>query len=211
MFQWISLILFLVVLGIIALHVLFTACASGFSFSVKEIIRKKIHVGTLFLLEQDLNWIGRIKKLLFLVLLSSFAVLFVTGFGPVLLGYRLHGYLLMIHASFAPVFIGTASLLILLGAQKVLTKNTKNKSSSCRCGLIGTCICSAACFWALAFLALPVTLSMVLSMFPVFGTDWQILLLEVHRYSTLLLACVTFIYLYILIRRGIMNDKPEDS
>jgi hypothetical protein len=49
-------------------------------------------------------------------------------------------------------------------------------------------------------LALPVILSVVLSMFPLFGTDGQEFLLNLHRYSALLLALVAIVHTYLIIR-----------
>jgi len=48
-------------------------------------------------------------------------------------------------------------------------------------------------------LALPVILSIVLSMFPLFGTDGQEFLLQLHRYSALLFALVAIMYTYLVI------------
>ena len=55
-------------------------------------------------------------------------------------------------------------------------------------------------FWLLVVLALPLILSMVSSMFTLFGTHWQELLLEVHRYSALLFALVAIVHIYLVIR-----------
>ena len=55
-------------------------------------------------------------------------------------------------------------------------------------------------FWLLVVLALPLILSMVSSMFPLFGTHWQELLLELHRYSALLFALVAIVHIYLVIR-----------
>jgi hypothetical protein len=46
-------------------------------------------------------------------------------------------------------------------------------------------------------LSLPMILSAVLGTFPWFGTDGQRILLEIHRYSTLLLSLFAIIYLYL--------------
>ena len=56
------------------------------------------------------------------------------------------------------------------------------------------------CFWVILLLAFPVILSIVLSMFLLFGTYVQGFLLEVHRYSTLALALAAIIHTYLTIR-----------
>jgi cytochrome b subunit of formate dehydrogenase len=55
-------------------------------------------------------------------------------------------------------------------------------------------------FWIIMFLALPVIISIVLSMFPLFGTAWQELLAQVHRYCALALALVVIVHTYLMVR-----------
>jgi cytochrome b561 len=56
------------------------------------------------------------------------------------------------------------------------------------------------CFWLIIILAIPLILSIVLSMFPLFGTKGQEFLLDTHRYCALLLALVAIVYTYLIIR-----------
>ena len=46
-------------------------------------------------------------------------------------------------------------------------------------------------------MSLPVILSAVVSMFPLFGTHGQEALLQIDRYSTLLLSLFAIVYLYL--------------
>lgn len=55
-------------------------------------------------------------------------------------------------------------------------------------------------FWLIVVLALPLILSIISSMFPFFGTHWQELLLDTHRYSALLLALAVIVHTYLTIR-----------
>ena len=112
-FQWVSIAAFLIVACGIGLHaLLFPFSASG-HWRFMDIVRTKVHVLTLLFAGQKLNWIGRLKKLILLLGILSFIILLVTGFGPLWLGYRLSGWLLIVHATFAPVFIGCVALLAL--------------------------------------------------------------------------------------------------
>ncbi len=196
-FRWISIVTFLIILGGIGLHtLLFPFSASG-RWRLMDIIRTKVHVFTLFFLEQKLNWIGRLKKLILLLGLLSFTVLFLTGFGPLLFGCRLSGWLLMIHATFSPVFIGCTALLALGWAQGMVFR-----SDSAVCLKLG--------FWTLIFLALPLALSMILSMFNFFGTEGQEFLFDLHRWCALGFVCIAVLYLYGLVRRQMdKENKPE--
>jgi len=56
-------------------------------------------------------------------------------------------------------------------------------------------------FWLAMLLVVPVSLSMVLGMFPIFGTHGQENLLSIHQYTALALSQVTLIHLHLLIRR----------
>jgi len=86
------------------------------------------------------------------------------------------------------------------GLQRILERITLAKRAGeeplNRSGRLGQKIT----FWLLVVLALPLILSMVSSMFSLFGTHWQELLLEVHRYSALLFALVAIVHIYLVIR-----------
>jgi peptidoglycan/LPS O-acetylase OafA/YrhL len=118
MFRTVSLIAFIAVIGGILLHHLLFPCGPGSRFTLSAIIRKKVHLFTLLFLEQSLNWGSRLRKLAFLLGLLSFAVLLLTGFVPMLLGGRLEGYWLMLHATFAPVLIACGAVVVITGAQQ---------------------------------------------------------------------------------------------
>lgn len=215
MFQIISLIAFAAVLGGIGLHHLLFPCGKGPRFTCGALIRKTVHLFTLLFLPQPLNAGGRLCKLAFLLGLLSFVVLLLTGFLPPLMGGRLEGYWLMLHATFAPIFIASVAVVVVTGADrnrllkcdaehpKALWKHRKRNRACCLTD------CSAAPkvgFWLLAALSLPVTLTMVLSMTPLFGTEGQHWLFDWHRYSALAFAMVALLTLYILIRGEIRKD-----
>lgn len=215
MFRMVAMIGFAAVIGGILLHHLLFPCGSENRFAVGTLVRKKVHLFTLLFLEQSLNWGGRLRKLAFLLGLLSFAVLLLTGFVPMLLGGRLAGYWLMLHATFAPVFIACAAVVVVTGAHqyRLLNKDSEHLADLCRhrktnkaCWLTD---CSAAAkvgFWLLAALSLPVTLTMVLSMTPLFGTEGQECLFHLHRWFALAFALAGFLTLYVLIRGEIRKD-----
>ncbi len=215
MFRIISLIVFAAVVGGVVLHGLLFPCSRGRRFTGGAIIRKKVHLFTLLFLEQSLNWGGRLRKLAFLLGLLSFAVLLLTGFLPPLLGGRLEGYWLMLHATFAPIFIACAAVVVVTGAERYrllkydaenladLLKNRKIKNT---CWLTDCSAAPKAGFWLLAALSLPLTLTMVISMTTLFGTEGQEWLFEAHRWSALAFAVVAVLTLYVLIRKEIRKD-----
>ncbi len=213
MFRWFSIIGFASVLIGIVLHHLLFPCGNEPRFSIKPRINKKVHLLAMLFPEKKLRLHVKIHKLVFLLGLLSFSVLVMTGFVPLVFGYKLHGYLLMIHATFAPVFIGCSAIIVLFGAGEYAF-NKKDaeaippgfRCSGEGCWVTDTGIGAKVGFWLLAAMALPVTLTMVLSMLPLFGTEGQEFLYDAHRWSALGFGLLAIIELYMLIRMGIRKD-----
>jgi hypothetical protein len=55
-------------------------------------------------------------------------------------------------------------------------------------------------FWAIVALSLPLILSIVLSMLPLFGTHWQDTLLATHRWTAVAFAVAVLIHTYLAVR-----------
>ena len=214
MFCTVSIIVFLVVIGFICLHCIASAVVKGYRWRPIDILRTLVHLFSLVFLEQKLTPVGVLRKLIYLLALLCFVVLVITGFYPVLfLNEHLSGYLLMVHATFAPVFAGCLAVLAVMWAdncrfdktdwpwlQRLLRRAPVAEPPDAKYSLV-----RKICFWLIVVLALPVILSVVLGMFPLFGTEGQELLLNLHRYSTLLLAAVAIFHTYLIIR--IQMDK----
>jgi len=198
MYQTISIIAILITLAGIVLH----RIASP---SKKKRQRKST---------KKLSIVGVLRILVYLLALLCFVVLAVTGFYPTLvLGEHISGYLLMLHATFAPIFAVCLAVLAVMWASRcrlsysdwpgfqrfvqrvTLVRSTGNKTPHQSSGL-GQKIA----FWLIIFLALPLILSIVLSMFPLFGTHCQELLLSMHRYTALVFAMVVIVHTYLVIR-----------
>jgi uncharacterized membrane protein len=196
-FRWVAITAFAVVIGGIGLHMLLFPFSASGRWGLMDIFRTKIHAFTLLFLDQKLNWIARLKKLILLLAMLSFLILLITGFGPLFFGCRLAGWLLVIHATFAPILIGCISLLALGWAQGMVFREGIDRVLK-------------GCFWLLIFLSLPLTLTMILSMFRFFGTDGQTLLLIWHRWCALAFGCIGLIFLYNLIRRQIGMENATE-
>lgn len=210
MFRIVSVIAFLVVLGGIFVHCIVSAIYRGYRWRPIDIVKMLVHLFTLLFLKQKLNVVGILRKLFYLLALLCFVILLITGFYPVLVhGEHLSGYLLMVHATFAPVFAICLAVLTVMWAhncrfnrgdwpwlQRIIRREiASNEPVTQKQGLV-----QKICFWLIVVLALPVILSIVLSMFPLFGTKGQEFLLNMHRYSTLLLVLVAIIHTYLIIR-----------
>jgi len=207
MFAIVSIIAFLVVFGGICAHCIVSAAAKGCRCRP---IKTLVHLFTLLFLEQKLNVIGILRKLLYLLALLCFLVLLITGFYPVLIrGEHLGGYLLMLHATFAPVFAACLAALAVMWADNCrfnkddwpwLQRIIKRETASNKPDTETHTLIQRICFWLIVVLALPVILSAVLSMFPLFGTRGQEFLLDTHRYSALLLALIIIVHTYLIIQ-----------
>jgi len=168
-------------------------------------LRICVFLMTLLFVEQKWNLVGALRKLVFLVALFCLVVLAITGFVPsVFYGVAIHGWWLFIHAIMAGVFAATMAALAVLWADSnrfdknylpwfntILRRQPKSTLIPDEYELE-----IKICFWAIFVLMLPVILSAVVSMFKIFGTHGQVVLLDIHRYSTLFLTLLAIIYLY---------------
>ena len=200
MFRWISIISFAVVFAAICLRSLVRP-RDGTS-------AKKVSFGRVLSIKPKFSLVNMIRNLAFLFGLLSFLVLLVTGFGPVAFGLKLQGYLLMVHAAFAPVFIGCLAIVALLGAGQYRLKMEDFRAFPFMCSRgkaelkqpLDSGIGARVGFWLLLIVSLPVTLTMVLSMLPLFGTEGQEFLYHAHRSSALVFGLLAMLELYMLYR-----------
>jgi len=168
----------------------------------------------MFFVEQRLSLVGVLRKLVYLLALLCFVVLAVTGFGPRLFFDKtISGYWLMLHATFAPVFAVCLAVLVVMWAshcrftgsdwpwlQRLIRRVILAKTVSEKTGGAGSNLGQKITFWLIVVIALPLILSIVSSMFTLFGTYWQELLLDTHRYSALALALAAIVHTYLMIR-----------
>lgn len=215
MFKIVSIAGFLITFVGIGLHFLFSYPKFDDIFGKERKLRKldwlrvPIFIFTMLLPEQKQNIFGKLRKLCFILAVLCFVVLLVTGFYQLLiLGKHLSGYLLMIHATFAPIFAVCLAAMACFWAQNCrfdqddwgwlasLGGCKSSDKSSCWKSYTGQKIC----FWLIIILALPLILSVVSSMFPLFGTYGQELLLNTHRYTALLIVLTAIVHSYLLIR-----------
>jgi len=213
MFATISTWAILITLAVVVAHWVAFPVKGRHEWSLCGLVRFKVHVLTMFFLPQELGVVGRLKKLVYLVGLLSFLILFLTGFVPrLLLGHVIHGYTLMVHATFAPVFAVCAAVAVVGYAQQCrLTRAEWDWVLRLVRGPWNGLLCDSALgyklsFWAAAVLILPVALSMIASMFPIFGTHGQEVLMGIHRYAALALVVVVIVHVYAVMRLKFKAD-----
>ena len=174
-----------------------------------DILRFPIYGLTLLLLEQKLNLVGKLRKLVYLLALLAFVVLVLNGFYPsLILGKSISGYWIMLQTTAGGVFTVCIAILAVMWAHNCrldknywpwLTRLLHHQPADTTAPQKYE-LCQKICFWLIIFLALPLILSIILSMFPLFGTHGQKCLLRLHRYSALSLALIAIIHTYLLIR-----------
>lgn len=212
MFQTIAILAFLMTLGGIVIHWLVSPV--GAEARGGCVARGVVQVFSLLLIEQRLSLLGALKKLCYLVAAVSFVILAFTGFYPLLVrGEHISGYLMMVHATFAPVFALCLAILALTWGsrfrfapddcpcvQRLLRRVTRLSipapEGACRWTVVG----QKVAFWAVMALSLPLILSIVLSMLHLFGTHWQEILMATHRWTALVFGVAVILLTYLTIR-----------
>jgi cytochrome b subunit of formate dehydrogenase len=215
MFRTLSIVSFVIVLVGVIIHLIIFRPKADRLFGadrrlrILDPLRVLVFLLTLLFVPQNLTLVGVLRKLIYLLTLLCFLVLLVTGFCPrVFFGKQISGYWLMLHATAAPVFAACLAILAVMWAdncrldknylpwlQKILQRRVKSQAVPEKHELT-----QKLTFWIIMFLALPVIISIVLSMFPLFGTAWQELLAQVHRYCALALALVVIVHTYLMVR-----------
>ena len=144
---------------------------------------------------KDNRFIGFVKMLVVVFGMLSCGALIVTGFGNRLVfDGPPSGYILMVHAIAAPVFmmcVAAAAVLWANGAR--LSMSDFSADSPAVCESPEVCVRKRIGFWAVLVLSMPVFLSIIFIMLPIFGTHMQEVLLEIHRWCALLLAMMIII------------------
>ena len=136
-----------------------------------------------------------IDRALYLITITLFAILAVTGFSSTLLfGEHLTGALLIIHVTVAPLFAVSLSGLAVLWANRMRIDILPSEGTQ-----PGGWFRVKAIFWSVLVLALPLMLSIILGLFPLFGTDGEEILISVHGYSALLLCCLVLLQIFVVL------------
>jgi formate dehydrogenase subunit gamma len=156
--------------------------------------------------EKTVRRYGVWERLIHLVLFASFVSLACTGFyASIRWGGPMGGYLLMVHTTSGAVFAVTMALALLTWAADHAFNRADGRWMSA-----GACLSARGdlpagrfngsdkvYFWMAGLLTLVALLSMLLSMIKVLGTSGQVLMYEVHRWSTLVLVAATIWHAYI--------------
>ncbi len=120
------------------------------------------------------------------------ALLSLTGLIPWLLASRMSGILLLFHITIGPFFLLAILVLAFFYPFAFYEKHALRE----------------LCFWVTIILALPLTLSIAITMFPVLHLQEQERMIAIHRYCAL---AVTIISLLFLVFTSRMRYFEEDE
>lgn len=140
-------------------------------------------------------------KLIYLVALSSVVILGVTSFGALMRFGVLDGWPLFAHMFGAGALVAILPLLALAwGAANrfggAVPQTQRSQDAAPRFFWF-----SKAMYWTILAGGLVVTMTMLLSMLPIFGTDGLRTLLDIHRWSGLVVVLATLFHFYAVLRR----------
>lgn len=146
--------------------------------------------------------------------LISFILLALTAFFPIIiLGGHLSGFALVLHVTVAPVFCISLALSAVLWAHhhRLFSSdwpNIKNNIAD-RIFLLENGVSSwqKLYFWLFLLISIPAILSIVLGMYPLFGTEGQAMLIIIHSYSTLLLFILISLHTVGMMRLTERSEK----
>ena len=137
----------------------------------------------------------------YILALISIKILAITGFLQVMiLGEHMSGFLLLLHMIAAPAFAVAIAILTLLTisdhrfsaedwqAFRSRKDNTEAASNFWR----------KTCYWLIVVSSIPALASIILSMYPIFGTNGQEALLSWHRYATLVLTIAVIFHTFLI-------------
>ena len=127
-----------------------------------------------------------IERLIYFVFLLAVLLQALSSFGMILVGEpRMRGWMLILHMSVAGLFAVTLTALALLWAEQ----STFTRADAENRFFVG----EKVAFWLTVAVGFATILSAMLGMMSWFGTAGQMVLLNVHRYSALiLLICAVF-------------------
>lgn len=148
--------------------------------------------------------LSTLLRFFYLVTLGSFLLLALTGFLPVIiLGAAVSNVALILHLVLAPLFAIGITALALLGSQRHRFNQNDGthlwkwlRQESLAAPPANPNVWQKICFWSSVTLSVPVMVSTVLMMYPLYGTPGQEWLLHLHGYMGLLMLMVVMLHTY---------------
>lgn len=148
--------------------------------------------------------LNTLLRFFYLVTLGSFLLLALTGFLPVIIfGAAVSNLALMLHLVLAPLFAIGITALALLGSQRHCFNQNDGthlwnwlRQERLAAAPASPNVWQKICFWLSVALSVPIMVSTVLMMYPLYGTPGQEWLLHLHGYMGLLMLVVVMLHTY---------------
>ena len=134
------------------------------------------------------------ERLIYLVFVVAVALMALSSLGMLVVGQRMHRWMLILHMTVAPLFAIAVTGLALLWAEQ----NTLERAAET--GLAARFHPGEKlAFWVVVVTGLLTIATAMLGMMSWYGSDAQEVLLDVHRYSALVLLIATVFHAYRLL------------
>jgi len=180
-----------------------------------QLLRERWKDGTrVFRRDGTLSPLDRGRHGVYVVTLALGVILMATGFVPlIILGQHLTGVLLVVHVAVAPLFAVGMSAVALLwsrrhefhrGDWEIVVHAWRRRSLT----LDETApFLLKKWYWLALVLTLPLILTVILELFPLFGTEGEELLIRLHAYSALALTVTIILHTYLVALFGSARNK----
>ena len=172
----------------------------------------------LTLAELKSNIIKGFRYFFISITIITFLILVVTALIPVLLfGESLSGIFLILHVTIAPFFVIALMFnAVFMGhfqqfdhSDYLTLKNLQSKTEIQYPNRSTHHTWLKIYFWFFLIFSVTAILSVISAMFPYFGTDGQIAMLNIHRYSTLILLIIALFYVDLKLNASHFKLKRE--
>ena len=165
--------------------------------------------------------VGVFMRGFYFITLISFLVLALSGFLPVMvLGSPISGLALILHVTLAPLFAVSLTVLTLFWAHRHrfnqsdwqrLLKWLRKENTASNEQEANPDLWQKICFWLIVLLSVPVLISMILSMYPFFGTAGQEFLLHLHGYTALLMLLAVLMHTYLILPNNALKPSRSEN
>ena len=218
-------IILIIVITLFVIRIIWIYRAGKWDFVLlKNLINQSFEllIKWLMLSEFKSNIFKRLRYFFISTTVIFFIILALTGIIPVvILGEQISGLFLIVHVTIAPFFVAALMLTAVFWAHFqqfnhsdfIYLRNLQNKKEVRNSGINQQKFWPKNYFWLFLVFSVPAVLSIILSMFPYFGTGGQITMLNIHRYSTLVLLIIALFYTDIklyLFHKKVKEEQVEE-
>jgi len=184
----------------------------------KQVVTESYHTLRTRLRFKDRKPINNLRVIAYQLSLIFLILLVLSSYLPVILtGGHLSGLLLIFHVTIAPLFCISLAVFALFWAHTQRFSKGDNRLLRDRSfsrifsdGQISPAW-EKLIFWLFLIVALPAILSIILSMYPLFGSEGQEILLQTHRYTTLVLFILAVVHTIAVIRKHRPAGQKADK